>query len=528
MPRQIKTLIRLELSNIFSLNVLRHTKNPKEKRKAYLMAGVYGFLILLVFLYMGGMSYGLTLLGAGAVVPAYLIAIASIFIFFFGTFTAGASLFSRNGYDILCSLPVSRTAIAVSRFVRMYAENLVLTLAVMVPGMGVYAVLQQPNVGFYLTSVMGIFTVPLLPVAAAALVGALITGISSKMKHKSLVEAGLSILLVVGIFCLTPGLAGMEGNITPEMLTALSDKVLEALGTVYPPAAWLGTAIVTGNIMGCLGCAGVSAVGFLVVVAFVSLRFHSICRQLFSSSAKHDYRMERLKQNSLLVSLCGREFRRYFASGVYVSNTIMGPILGTVLSGALFFTGKDRIEQILAIPIDISGLVPFLVGGVFCMMTAACVSISMEGKNFWIVKTLPIPTKTILDAKILMNLLLMLPFYLVSETFLILALKPDILGLIWLLVIPAVIALFSCVYGVTVNLRLPVLDWESEVSVVKQSAASLLGGMGGLLLAILWAAVTVLLPKAYSDFGKLAVSAVLLMITAILYGRNNRTDLKEL
>lgn len=528
MIQQIKPLVRLELSNLFSLNVLRHTRDKKVRRKALLMAGIYGFLILLVFFYMGSMSCGLILLGAGEAVPAYLITMASILIFFFGTFTAGGSLFRRNGYEILCSLPVSRTAIVVSRFARMYAENLALTLVIMLPGLGVYAVLRQPDLSFYLTAVLGSFTVPLLPVAAAALAGALVTGISSRMKHKSLAEAGLSIALVLGIFCLTPKLEGMEETITPEMLAALSGKVQQALGTVYPPAGWLGTAMVTGDLVGFLGCFGISAVGFLGVVAVVSLNFHTICRQLFSSSARHDYRMEKLRRNSLLVSLCRREFRRYFASGAYVSNTIMGPILGTVLSGALFFMGVDSIRQMLPVPVDISGVIPFLVGGVFCMMSAASVSVSMEGKHLWIVKTLPIPTKTILDAKILMNLLLMLPFYLVSEVFLLLALKPGIPEFIWLLVIPAVIAVFSCVYGVAVNLRLPVLEWESEVSVVKQSAASLLGGMGGLLLALVWGVAAALVPEAYADLGKLTGSVLVLAITAILYRRNNRTDLKEL
>ena len=79
-----------------------------------------------------------------------------------------------------------------------------------------------------------------------------------------------------------------------------------------------------------------------------------------------------------------------------------------------------------------------------------------------------------------------------------------------------------------VNLRLPVLEWESEVSVVKQSAASLLGGMGGLLLALIWGVATVLVSEAYSALAKLAVSILVLAITAILYGRNNQVDLKEL
>lgn len=528
MIRQIKPLLRLELSNLFSLNVLRHTRDPKARRKAYLMAGLYVALVLLVFGYMGAMSWGLILLGAGDAVPAYLVCVASIFIFLFGTFTAGASLFRRNGYDILCALPVSRTAIVISRFVRMYAENLLLTLAVLVPGLGVYVFLLRPDAGFYPAAVVGILTVPLLPVAAAALVGALITGIASGMKHKGLAEAGLSIALVLGIFCMTPRLEAIEGNITPEMLMALSGKVSEVLGTVYPPAVWLGTAMVTCSLWGSLGCFCVCAAGFLGVVAVVSLNFHCICRRLFSTSARHDYRMKTLRRESLLVCLCGREFRRYFASGVYVSNTIMGPVLGTVLSGAMFFAGMERIRLMLPLPMDISGLIPFAVGGVFCMMTPASVSVSMEGKHFWIVKTLPIPNKAILDAKILMNLLLMLPFYVVSEGFLILSLKPDAMELVWLLVIPVVIALFSCVYGIAVNLRLPLMEWESEARVVKQSASSLIGGMGGVLLALFWGALTAVVPEANSNPAKLAMSTLVLVITAILYRRNNLADLKEM
>lgn len=528
MLMEIKALVRLELSNWFGLNVLRHTKDPKAKGKACLMAGLYGFLILMVFLYMGGMSWGLILLGAADAVPAYLAAIASIFIFFFGTFTAGASLFNRNGYDILCSLPVSRWAIVVSRFLRMYGENLALTFAIMVPGIGVYGWLLRPGIGFYATALMGMLVVPLLPVAASALVGAVVTGVASRMKHKALVEAGLSILLVVGIFCLTPGLGETSESFTPEMLTALSAMVLEVLEALYPPAVWLGSAIVKGSIFGALGCAGISAVGFLAVVILIASRFHHICRRLFSSYARHDYKMGQLRQTSLLASLCRREFKRYFSSGTYVSNTIMGPILGTILSVALFVTGIDRVSQFLAIPVDISGIVPFLVAGVFCMMTTSSVSVSMEGKCWWIVKTLPIPTKTILDAKILMNLLLILPFYLVSVVFLILALKPGVWELVWLLLIPAALALFSCVYGITVNLKLPVLDWESEASVVKQSAASLVGGMGGLLVAIVCIAVTLSVPDSYSHTVKAGICITLLTITTVLYSRNNRTDLKNI
>ena len=149
----------------------------------------------------------------------------------------------------------------------------------------------------------------------------------------------------------------------------------------------------------------------------------------------------------------------------------------------------------------------------------------MEGKNWWIAKSLPLSAKNILDAKILMNLLLFLPFYFLSEIFLILALRPGAEELLWLLLIPAVFLLFSCVYGITVNLHFPVLNWENEVSVVKQSASCVLGGMGGFLLAIPCAAGAAAAPEEYVWLIKGGICLALLLTTGFLYRKNNRFDL---
>lgn len=528
MLKQISILTKLELCNIFGLNVLRHTKDKKAKRKAWLMAAVWMLVIVMVFFYVGGLSYGLIMLGAGDVIPAYLIAIASLVIFFFGVFKAGSVIFSKNSYDILCSLPVTQSAIVVSRFLRMYVENLILVLAVMIPGIAVYAWFEKPGGLFYLIGILGTLFVPMLPIAATTLIGALVTAIASRMKHKSVVEALLSVVLVLAILGFTSQLSGAEETLTKDMLKELSATVTGVLGKLYPPAVWLGTAMVTENILQCFACVGLCIAVFVVVVTVVSVGFHSICRGLFGTYAKHNYRMEKLQKSSVVWALCKKEFKRYFSSGVYVTNTIIGPIMGTVLSVALFVVGLDKISKSFPASINIAGLVPFMVAGVFCMMTTTSTSVSMEGKNWWIVKTLPLSAKDILNAKVLMNLLLMLPFWLVSEVFLILALKPEPLELLWLLVVPIVIMLFSCVFGITINLLFPVMNWESEVSVVKQSASALLGGLGGFLVAIICAVVVVVTPASYSGVVKLLICGVLLGLTALLYGKNNRVKLQEI
>ena len=255
------------------------------------------------------------------------------------------------------------------------------------------------------------------------------------------------------------------------------------------------------------------------------LNFHAVCRRLNTTSAKHDYRMEQLDISHLRSALYRREFKRYFASGIYVTNTIMGPIMGTLMAGALFFVGMDSLSEMMGMPLNVAPIVPFFVGGSFGMMPPTAVSISMEGKNWWIVKTLPLTAKDVFDAKLLLSLSLMAPFYVVSEVFLVLAMKPVGLELLWTILIPLVISLFACVAGLAANLLLPRFDWDNEVTIVKQSASAALGGFAGMLAAVVGGIAAGVLPGHLS---RGVFCLVTLGVTAALYCKNNRTDLRTL
>lgn len=519
MLRQIKLLTKLELCNIYNLNTFRYSKDRQNRKKALSVMIIWLFLMAMLIFYAGSLSYGLFTLGLAELIPAYLITLSGLLIFFFGIFRAGDIVFRKGGYDILCSLPVNRTALVTSRFLRLYIENLVPAALILLPGLFVYGWFLTPAMSFYIGGALAFVSLPLLPTVASVLIGTVITGISSRMKHKNLTAAGLSILFVLIIIYGSSRLSSMENNITPEMLKELSSVIMEILGKVYPPAVWFGRWIVTGNPGRCLICTGLFLSVFVLAIILVSLLFHSICRGLFVSSARHNYKLRTLKKNPLLLSLCKREFKRYFSSSVYVTNTIISPIMGCILSGVLLFSGTDSIAKALPLPLDFCSLVPFIIAGIFCIMPTTSSSISMEGKNWWIIKSLPLSPKYVLNAKILMNLILVLPFYLISEVLLILALKPSPADGLFLVLIPAVIILFSCVYGIAVNLHFPVLNWENEISIVKQSTASLLGFAGAFLLAVLCILLLCLIPKEYTALLKLLLCLLIAGAALLLHKR---------
>lgn len=527
MIQQIKLLTSLELKNLFGFNVFRHSTDTKAKYRYIGLTVVWILLILMVFFYVGSLSYGLILLGMSHIVPAYLIMIASIILFAFGIFKAGNMLFVQKGYDTLCSLPVLQSSIVISRFLSMYVEDLILTFIVIMPGMATYGFFIRPNLIFYLTSMISILLIPILPLVIATLIGTIITAISCRMKHKSLIQTILTMILVVVIMIVSFGTGEFAENVSLKQLANIAETVNIIIGKLYPPAIWLGNSILGKNVKGLLLCILLYLSAFTIMIVFISQNFHKICQNLFATSAKHNYRMETLKSNSVLVTLYKREKKRYFASSIYVTNTIIGPILATIMAGAILFAGIDTIQNALAIPINLTPFIPFALSVVFDMMTTTAVSISMEGKNFWIVKSLPLTTKSILDSKILLNLSLMIPFYLISEIFLIIALKPTLLELLWLVAIPLVLNVFSCVLGITINLHFYSFDWENEGTVVKQSSNTLFSMFADTFVPIFCIILIAILPE-FTDLLNGIICLGLLGITGILYTKNNQTQLQKL
>ncbi len=523
---KLSAAICLELRALYGINRLLHTKDKKEKNRVRLLGVVWIFLVLMVFFYVGGLSFGFCSLGLDGIVPAYLTVIASLLILTFGLFKAGYTVFGPRGYDLLSSMPLNRGTVAIARLVTLYAEDLALTLLILLPGLTVFAVLQRPSFLFYPSALLGVICIPAIPLALSVLPSTLIMGISARTRHKSLIQTILSVGLVVGVLLLSFRSGNTSENISPEQLVASLGNTGVLFGSLYPPAVWLSDAMLGKSFFGLLWFVFVS-VGAIALCLLICVRyFHTLVRRLGNIAAKHDYKMETQAHRGLRKALFIREWKRYLSSGIYVTNTVIGPIMGLILSGTLFFTGLDTASSVF--PFDIRPLIPFAVAAVFGMMPATAATISMEGKQFWIIRSLPIGTKPLFDSKILMNLSLMLPFYLGSEVFLFLAVRPDPFDGIWLILIPALTMLFCAVFGLWINVKFHDFDWEKEEQVVKQGVSTLIGGFAGALVALIGCGLLLLLPFGERNWICGGFCLLLFLSAVVLYRRSSKISLTAL
>lgn len=298
---------------------------------------------------------------------------------------------------------------------------------------------------------------------------------------------------------------------------------------IYPPAGWFADGVVDANLPRYLGFTIGSIALFLLAATLVGRRYAAVCAMLSARRSGRGFRMTAQRGADVRFALYRRELRRYFASPIYVLNTVVGPILAVVLSGALLFSGVGTFLTEFPIPIALAPrMVAFLLGLLLAMSPTTASSVSMEGRQWRLLKSLPIHTAAVAQGKLLVNFTIAAPAWALSSALAIIALRPEGGALVWLILMPAACVLFSTLLGLGLNLAFPSFGWENETTPVKQGKPVLFCMLAALLCSMLPAAATALLPARYADALGALVFALLIVASALLYRSIIRLDLRSL
>ena len=188
----------------------------------------------------------------------------------------------------------------------------------------------------------------------------------------------------------------------------------------------------------------------------------------------------------------------------------------------------NKIKNTLRkIDMKLENAIPYMLALVFCMMTLTASSVSIEGRNWWIVRTMPLSAKDILGAKILFNLIFVAPFYALMEIILLFTVSAGPLERIWLIVVPGLAILYSVLLGMVCNLKFPKFNWENETEVVKQGAATGLS-MLGILPMILFIGGAAVVPGSSHHLIGAGFVVVMSIICWVFYSKISRFDIQTL
>ena len=499
-------LTGLAFKNFLGINEAIHTKNKADRAKKLAVLGA----LLLVAVYVAcAVTVQVRLLhgmGFAKQLPSILLMAAAWGNFVFTIY--GRSLYSSAGYEILKTFPVSGTKIAMSRILEILAKQILLALLILVPGGLAYGLLTKQGIYFWSRFLLAAFTLTNLSVAAALFLQTLIALATARSQHKTAVDTVLT-TLVLALTLVYPMASGSQILTTKGPLI---DHMDDLLLKVHPLAAVLGEGAQGKHFISFFICVFMPMVCSAVLLHCIAREHERICTRLFGAGVRHRAWNGSLQKGSVLSALYRKEAKGYFSCPIYVSNTIVGPILALIGSVILMFADPEN----LALPMEPVLLAPVVFAGVCCMMCSSSVSLSMEGSRIWILRSLPVGMGDLVNAKLLFSLTLLLPFWAVSEILLFLRFRPGGREALWLLFYPLAMILFSLTFGLFINMKFPNFHWKKPEEVVKQGISSTVGGLGPVLLSLLLGGLLFLLKDSPCYVLRLLIPAG---AGALLYGR---------
>lgn len=516
-------LVKNRMISQLGINEIKYAKGKAKKRKQFLMFFIV--LIILIFAaYSGGYAYGLSYLGAGNLIPDYAFILCTIISLFFCMFKTSGELFGYKDYDFLMSIPVKTSTIIASRFINLYLWNTAITFVVMIPMGIIYAVSEKVTFAFVPLWIISMFLVCFIPTTIAVLIGALITAVSSKFRNSKLISELflillLFVILIVPFLLINSNFTMGNGKINQVYLKNVLVEVHDKLCAVYPVTKLFNEIVTHYDLISLVLFAVISIGWYLLFVMVLSLKYKQINTAISTYHVMADYEVHSLKQSNALSALYKKELKRWGSCPIYMTNTIVGAIMILILTVALFILGPAKLDELSRGSVDASMLrrvYPYVIAACLGLSCTTMASISLEGKNVWLLQSLPIDMKNITSSKLLVNLTITIPSAIIASTMFIVKMKPDVASGLIVYIVPIIFSLFSAVFGLWLNLKVHNYSWESETQVVKQSPVSL----AGMLLSPLISVIFILLCAATAINNILiALIAILLIviITGMLY-----------
>lgn len=450
-------------------------------------------------------------------IPFMMILASELIVMSFGFYHTQGYLFDFRDFDLLFSMPLTKSQILVQKLISLMVMMLIYSFVLVGPMVVLYGIQTVSPVSYYVIALLGFLFMPIIPMVISSLFAVAIRFFSRGSKNKVLVRNLLSIGLIIVVLGGTMIIPSFIGTVVD--MTGL----LSLLETYIPPVYWYAMAIVQQDYQYLFQLILLSTV---VLVVFLVL-FNKLWAML-NEKEKHKIVDKNAKltirSTSIFKALLNKELKRYFSSTILLMNTLVGPIMVLIYTVGILiqkdtiltlFTSQgislDRFDN----PFSALTMLVILFSTLLCSMTAS--SISLEGKNFWIVRSLPISTKYYLGAKAVTNMLLCVPVNIISVLLLSFALNFTFSQLFINILLSILAGVVVSLIGLVANLHFPRFDYDREVIVVKQSMSVMIATFSAIILTAALVAGAMFIPLAFVTYCWLALLLLAILSFILCY-----------
>lgn len=373
-------------------------------------------------------------------------------------------LFKGNDFDLLVSMPIPTKYIVLSKISTLLISNYLVMAITFIPAIVVISIAGLASQFiFYFNAVLIFFLFPLLIISIFTFISYFIGRLLSNFKHKNLITIIFAVVLLMGYLYYT-------FTLDFENSTAFIN-IGGLLNYIYYPANFAVSAL-EGSFNSLLIFVLINIVSFVIFINVMGKMYVGINTGRKRKARKNNKTLT-IKKSGQTKTLIKNEFKRYFSIPQYVINTIFGKILfpfGMILIAIQF----QKIEITEPLPFDINEMLYLVIGAIaifaITLTSTTSVSISLEGRQLWILKSSPVEPKQIFISKLIVDLTTTYLPAIIGIIGIAVIIKPfNIIGLLLTTLFIIVLGLHNALLGLLINLKFPKLKWDLPVRVVKQS-----------------------------------------------------------
>lgn len=443
---------------------------------------------------------------------------------FFSAINQSKSVYIGDDYDLLITLPLKKSHIIISKIFTLYLIELLFSALIMIPN-GIAIIVITGNVEIMFISFLLAFMIPIVPIAVASIISLGLTLLTARFKYGNII----SIILYIPVVVLMSLMGFFLRNGTGDQFSAMGNVIK----WFNPSIILLEMTYSMNNYLFLVAFVASNALILAISIALLSLFFSKLHELVTSVRMKNVYVRKELKIKDEFKSLLGIEFKRLFNSRIYLLNSVMGAIMCifavimTVVSTNKFNEITDP-EALRIISLVMGPTMITVMMFVLTISNPSAASISMEGKTFWIVKTLPISFKKYMYVKLLPTYIIFIPAALISSTIVVIMYHTDILGIIMTYIIPILAVIFSGLLGLIFNMQHPKFKWSNEQEVTKSGLPIILTMIVGMLSSLVLGGGLIGLMFVSPILAYSVVSVLLALISFILYLYLNAVFVKKM
>lgn len=395
---------------------------------------------------------------------------------------------SANSSDewFLLSMPIKRRDIIVAKMLNRYLFDLAFVALIIIPFVVLYLIMVKFTTIFLVLGIILTLALPLLSVAISNILGFIVSKMFNRFRSANLYKSLISVFIFIMIYGLmlikTTGYGFVEQATMEEFF---NDRPISNLLLKF---------LLDPNALRIVLVALLVLVPFVIGFALYTVNFGKSAVGYHTNSTIYKFN----KGKSIFGSMLKKELYTYATTTAYITNTIIGPILMLGLSILIATSSSDGLLGLLfgLMPSSLtSGLIAMIFSACVALTTISACTISLEGKSLWLLKSMPVNEKMLFLAKAVLHLIIILPFVVASA--IIVAVSMEFALIDWLIVL--LVPTFTCILfafgGVLINLWLPLLEWEDETKVVKQSMAVLVAMLSALVVSLLPLGIYKLFPE---------------------------------